>query len=68
MELPVDEYDTYSGFICGEIGRVPKDGENFEVESHGLKIQVHSVESHVIGKTTVEVLPQEKEEDEPERA
>ncbi|HIR28953.1 MAG TPA: HlyC/CorC family transporter [Candidatus Choladousia intestinigallinarum] len=68
VELPVDEYDTYSGFICGEIGRVPKDGENFEVESHGLKIQVHSVESHVIGKTTVEVLPQEKEEDEPERA
>ena len=68
VELPVDEYDTYSGFICGEIGRVPKDGESFEVESHGLKIYVHSVESHVIGRTTVEVLPAGKEEEEQERA
>lgn len=68
IELPVDEYDTYSGFICGEIGRVPKDGESFEAEFRGLKVHVHSVENHVVGRTTVEVLPQEKEEEEPERA
>ena len=56
LALPLDIYDTYSGFICGEIGRIPSDGEHFELETHGLRIKVHSIENHRIGSTTVEIL------------
>lgn len=57
ISLPVEIYDTYGGFICGVIGRVPNDGESFECESHGLKIKVHSVSNHRINKTTTCLLP-----------
>lgn len=53
IELPADLYDTYSGFLCDIIGRVPDDGESFECEAHGMKIQVHTVTNHRIGDTTV---------------
>lgn len=57
VPLPTEIYDTYGGFICGIIGRVPNDEESFECESHGLKIKVHSVSNHRINKTTTCLLP-----------
>lgn len=56
VPLPVEIFDTYSGFICGIIGRVPNDGECFECTSHGLCIMVHTVENHRIGDTTVTLI------------
>ena len=56
IPLPTENYDTYSGFICDIIGRIPKQGETFSCESHGLDIQVHSVLNHRIGETTVRKL------------
>ena len=53
VNLPIEIYDTFSGFICGEMGRVPDDNECFELETSGLKIQVHSILNHRIGNTTV---------------
>lgn len=55
VELPGDIYDTFSGFICGIVDRIPNDGEHFECKSHGLKIEVHTVENHRIGETTVQL-------------
>lgn len=56
VALPVDVCDTYNGFIFDVIGRIPNDGESFTCESHGLRIQVHTVENHRIGDTTTEKL------------
>lgn len=53
LTLPVDMYDTYSGFVCGVIGRVPSDGERLCCESHGMHIQVEEVAHHRIVCTTV---------------
>lgn len=52
LVLPTDKYDTYSGFICDILGRIPDNGETFCCQSHGLDIQVHSVLNHRIGETT----------------
>ena len=52
LVLPTDKYDTYSGFICDILGRIPDNGETFSCQSHGLDIQVHSVLNHRIGETT----------------
>ena len=65
VELPTDTYDTFSGFICGLIGKVPRNGEQFSCEYESLEIQVHTVENHRVMETTVtkrEVAEEEEEE------
>ena len=65
VELPTDTYDTFSGFICGLIGKVPRNGEQFTCEYEPLVIQVHTVENHRVMETTVtkrEVIEKEEEE------
>lgn len=56
VSLPTEEYDTYNGFICSVIGRVPNNGEKFECESHGLKIDVHTVDNHRVRETIVQLV------------
>jgi putative hemolysin len=56
IKLPLDDYDTYGGYLCSVIGRVPNDGESFECETSDLHIQVHSVFNHRILSTTVRKL------------
>ena len=53
IKLPVDDYDTYGGYLCSVIGRVPNDEECFECETDDIHVQVHSVFNHRIGSTTV---------------
>ncbi len=51
--FPVDEYETFSGFVCGMIGRVPGDGETFRWQGNGLIIDVRSVRGHIIREAVV---------------
>ena len=53
LDLPTDTYDTYSGFLCSVIGRVPREGEAFVCEFDGMRVEVHSVKNHRIADTTV---------------
>lgn len=62
IELPTDVYDTFNGFLCDIIGKVPGDGESFTCEYENLKIDVHSVKKHRIGSTTV-ILTEKPEEE-----
>lgn len=55
LNFPVDTYDTFGGFICGLIDRIPDDGETFSCETEELVIQVHNVKNHMIGETTVKL-------------
>ena len=42
VELPVEKYDTFSGFVCGVLERVPEDGEQFRCSWKNLDIVVES--------------------------
>lgn len=55
LNVPIfsEDYDTFSGYICGEIGRIPAEGENFRFETGLLQIDVENVANHMIEKTTV---------------
>lgn len=53
IELPTEEFDTYNGYVCDVIGRVPANGEIFSCETEDLSIQVHTVINHRIGDSTV---------------
>ena len=66
IELPTEDFDTYNGYVCDVIGRVPANGETFSCETEDLSIQVHSVVNHRIGDSTVikKIKPEtEAEED-----
>ncbi|MDR1209313.1 MAG: hemolysin family protein [Clostridiales bacterium] len=52
-ELPVDDYDTVSGFIVGQLGRIPQPDEKPEFEYGGLMIRVESVEGKRVGKAII---------------
>lgn len=58
-DLPVDIYDTFSGFVCGAVDRVPEEGEQFSCESCGLKMEIKDVSKHIVTYALVE----KKEED-----
>ena len=44
IALPVDEYDTISGFLIGQLGRIPDEGETPEVEFDTVLFKVKLVE------------------------
>lgn len=60
IQLPTDDFDTYSGYICDVIGRVPGNGETFTCQTETMKIQVKTVVNHRIGETLVTLVKQEE--------
>ncbi len=63
-DLPVDEYDTLSGFILGQLGRFPETDEIVEVIYNGYKYTVLSVDENVITKVQVtKIEPESMEAD-----
>lgn len=53
VKLPVEEYDTFSGYICGTLGEIPDDGITFELETDDLEIQVQKVSDRRIEEAFV---------------
>jgi len=44
IELPVDEYDTLSGFLIGQLGRIPSENEKPVIEYEDVVFKVEKVE------------------------
>ena len=54
VQLPTDEHETFNGLVCGIVGRVPDEGEQFSCEGYGLKISVKNVTGHRVDTAIVE--------------
>lgn len=63
IELPVDEYDTFGGFVFSIYGSIPDDGETLELETHSLHISVTQIAEHRLEKATVRVIREEIEDE-----
>ncbi|MBQ9961615.1 MAG: HlyC/CorC family transporter [Firmicutes bacterium] len=55
IALPIDDYDTFNGFVCDILDRIPEEGENVSFEWKNLKITIHDVKNHIVQFTTVEL-------------
>lgn len=55
-DLPVDEYDTLSGFIIGKLGRFPYHNEHVEFEFNNFKFEVIKYDDRVIEKVKITYL------------
>ncbi|MDD2235121.1 MAG: hemolysin family protein [Desulfitobacteriaceae bacterium] len=53
VELPVEEYETLSGFVIGQLGRIPEKEDNPTVEFNGLVFKVEEVEEKRLAKIKV---------------
>lgn len=53
VELPLDEYDTFGGFVFGSHGSYPEDGSQLELDACGLHIKVIDIKSHRVEKAIV---------------
>ena len=38
IEIAEDDYDTFGGFVCGVIDRIPEDGECFHVKQKSCRL------------------------------
>ena len=53
VELPIESYETLSGFIIGHIGRIPEEGESLIVEYDKLVFKVEKIKEKRIVKVKV---------------
>lgn len=53
IALPMEEYDTFGGYILGEMGNIPPDGTAFELETDRLMIKVENVKEHRVTSAVV---------------
>ena len=53
IKLPIDEYDTLSGFVIGQLGRIPEEDDKPEVEFNGLLFKVEEIDEKRITKVKV---------------
>ena len=60
-QLPIDDYDTIGGFVIGQLGRIPADGEQPEIEFKGLIFKIKSVHEKRIQKIVVSRIAQNYE-------
>jgi putative hemolysin len=63
IELPSDDFDTFSGLVFSELGTIPDDGTTFEIDAYGMHIKVTSVRDHLIESALICLLEPQLETD-----
>ena len=53
IQLPIEEYDTFGGYIFGNYGTIPDDGSVFEISLPPLHVKVTEIKDHRIKKALV---------------
>ena len=63
VELPLDEYETFGGYVFGSYGAIPDDGASFELETDVLHIKVLEIKAHRIEKAIVCLIQKDSEDE-----
>ncbi|MBR2036273.1 MAG: HlyC/CorC family transporter [Lachnospiraceae bacterium] len=53
VPLTCEDYDTFNGLVFHELGSVPEDGADIELEVNGLVIQVTEIKKHQVESAIV---------------
>ena len=64
--LPVDDYDTLSGFVLGQLGRFPEENEKIVIVYEGFTFEVLGTNDNIITKVKVTkpILEDDDDDDE----
>lgn len=55
MELHLDDFETFSGYVIGSMGYIPEDGAQLETRIGPLTVQIRRIKGHRIRQTLVRV-------------
>lgn len=64
LDLPTDDYETFSGYVIGLTGIIPEDDASFEIDTDRMKIRVTEIRDRRIGLAEVTLIPAAAEENE----
>lgn len=53
VPLPVDDFDTFGGFVFGSYGSIPDDGSQFELDTASLHIKVLAIKDHRVERAII---------------
>ncbi|SFE58985.1 hemolysin family protein [Alteribacillus iranensis] len=53
IDLPIEEYETLSGFMISQIGRIPDFGDNDSIKYAGWTFKIEEVDGRMISKVKV---------------
>lgn len=62
IPLPVDDYDTFGGFVLGTYGSIPEDGAQIDVDYKNIQIREIVVREHRVERAVVTRIPIEEPE------
>ncbi len=65
--LPVEEYDTISGFILGQLGRFPEENEAIVIVYNDYRFEVLEYEDRVVGRVMVKKIETGQDHDDEEQ-
>lgn len=60
-DLPLDDYDTISGFMIGQLGRLPTPNDHHIFEWNGYAFEILEADHRVVIKVGIQKLPEESE-------
>ena len=66
--LPLDEYDTFGGFVLGTYGAIPSDGENITVDYEGMLIRNIEILDRRVEVARVTLIPKDEKDEKSEPA
>lgn len=64
--LPIEEYDTLSGFILGQLGRLPHEKEDVIIDFNNYRYEVLNIDDKIISRVRVMKIKEENMIDEDE--
>lgn len=56
VDLPLEEYETFGGYVFGLYGTIPQDGQTLTLRTNALRIQVEEVRDHKLISAAVTKL------------
>lgn len=57
IKLPLEEYETFGGYVFGLYGSVPQDGKHYTLETDRLRVHMDNIQNHRLEDATVTLLP-----------
>lgn len=63
IELPIEDYDTFGGYLLGYYGSIPDDGEQFDVHLDTMDVTVKEMKNHRVIETIVNVIKKKEDEE-----
>ena len=64
-DMETEEYSTLNGLIYHKVGRIPKDGEIFEIRIDNIRFEVKAVKNHKVETVIITKEMKKEEEQEP---